>query len=122
MGSGIMALVSSIKGILGLIDSLGISSTYPDQGWVNQELIPALKTIADRVGAIENNLHENGHRDLLVWIIMGMFGFLSILAAFLIYKWVIQARNKISSVSQGIVKIGTKLNVCNDQPFPDMKV
>ena len=118
----IMAIVSSIKGILSLIDSLGISTSYPSQGWVNQELVPALKTVADRIGAVENSLHANGARDLTLWIIMGAFGIPSIVSAFLIYKWMTHARSKIASVSRGIVKIGTKLNLCDNQPMPEMKV
>ena len=101
-----MAIVaSSIKGILGLIDSLGISTTYPDKGWVNQELVPALKTIADRVGAMEKNLYANGSRDLTLWIVMAMFGIITIVSALLIYKWMSHARSKIASVSQGIVAV-----------------
>ena len=117
-----MAIVSSIKGILGLIDSLGISTSYPSQSWVNQELVPALKTVADRIGAVETSLHANGARDLTMWIFMGAFGILSIVSGLLIYKWMTNARSKIASVSRGIVRIGTKLNLCDNQPMPEMKV
>lgn len=117
-----MALMSSIKGILGLIDSLGISSSYPSQSWVNEELVPALKTVADRIGAVETSLHANGAWDRTMWILMGAFGILSIISGLLIYKWMTNARAKITSVSKGVVRIGTKLNLCDNQSMPEMKV
>ena len=79
-------VASTVMGILGLIDSLGITETYPKKDWVNSELIPALKTVAERLGSIEQSLHANTNRDWTLWMVVAVFGIITLASAFLSYK------------------------------------
>ena len=114
-------VASTIRGILGLIDSLGIYETYPNKYWVNSELVPTLRTIADRLGSIEQSLHLNTNRDWTLWVVVSVFGIITLASAFLIYKQMARTRSKVETVSRGVVSVGTKMNVHGEQPFPEMR-
>ena len=117
-----MAVVAStIRGILGLIDNLGISQKYPDQDWVNSELVPTLRTLVNRLGSVEQSLHSKNNRDWTLWVVVSVFGLTTMATAFLIYKQMSRTRSKVATVSKGVVSVGTKMNVRGEQPFPEMK-
>ena len=114
-------VASTVMGILGLIDSLGITDTYPKTDWVNSELIPALKTVAERLGNVEQSLNANTNRDWTLWMVVVVFGVITLVIAFLTYKQMARTRSKVETVSRGVVSVGTKLNVQGDHPFPEMR-
>ena len=114
-------VASTVMGILGLIDSLGISETYPKKEWVNAELIPALKTVAERLGNVEQSLHANTTRDWTLWMVVVVFGIVTLASAFLTYKQMARTKARVETVSRGVVSVGTKLNVQGEHPFPEMR-
>ena len=114
-------VASTIRGILGLIDSLGISGNYPDKDWVNSDLVPTLRTVVDRLGSIEQSLHLNTSRDWTLWVVVSVFGIITLASAFFIYKQMARTCSKVETVSRGVVSVGTKMNVRGEQPFPEMR-
>ena len=109
------AVVSTVRGIIGLIDSLGISGNYPDRDWVNSDLVPTLRTLATQLGAIEQSLHYNNSRDWVLWVIVSVSVLMVGATTFLLHKQMFRTRSK------GVVSVGSKINVKGEQSFPDLR-
>ena len=114
-------VASTIRGIIGLIDSLSISGSYPDKDWVNSDLVPTLRTLANRLGSVEQSLHYNSSRDWILWVVVVVFVLMVMATTFLLHKQMSRTRSKIETVSKGVVSVGSKINVRGEQTFPDLK-
>ena len=115
------AVVSTLRGIMGLIESLGISGNYPDRDWVNSDLVPTLRTLATQLGSIEQSLHHNESKDYVLWVIVCVFVLIVIATTYLMHKQMTRTRSKVETVSKGVVSVGSKINVKGEQTFPDLR-
>ena len=114
-------IASTIKGLLSLVDTLGITSNYLDKVWVHDEVIPALSTLVTRLGSVEQSLVANSNLDWVMWVILLVLTLGTMAVNILLFKQLAKTKIKIETLSKGVITVGAKMNLQNQGQFPECR-